>query len=116
MELPFYKPVRGGSEVITQIATADSAVMVGKRRLTLSPAIVATIVVAEQTFTCPGVPANAAVFVSKPTINGAIGTCQARRSAANQIAISFVNPTAGGITPTAGEVYEVFYVVEAPTA
>lgn len=103
------------AEVVTQIATADSGLVMGKRRLTLSPAIVATIVCAEQTFTCPGVPANAVVTVTKPTTQ----TCSViggRRSAANQIAIAFVNPTAAGVTPTAAEVYEIGYVVEAPTA
>src|SRR4051812_15660098 len=102
------------SEVVTQIATNDSSVMIGKRRLTLSPAIVATIVVAEQTFTCPGLPANAQVSVTPPAINGAIAPCYARRTAANTVGIGWVNPTAGGVTPTASQVYEVAYSVEAP--
>lgn len=80
-------------------------------QLVLTPAIVATIVAAEQTFTCPGVPDPAVrpsiVTVNKPTINGAISICAARASAANQIGLTFINPTVGGVTPTAGETYQV---------
>lgn len=104
------------AEVVTQIAIPETGVIAGKRRLTLSPAIVATIVVAEQTFTCPGIPANAAVTVSPPAINGAVSPCYARMSAANQVAIGWVNPTAGGVTPTAAQVYEISWLVHAPTA
>jgi len=87
------------------------AVRVYCTQLTLSPAIVATIVCAEQTFTCLGIPAGF-VAVTKPTAQTTM-PCHARRSAANTVAISFVNPTAAGVTPTATENYVVFAV--APT-
>jgi hypothetical protein len=80
---------------------------------TLTPAIVATIVAAEQSFVVgPGdLSTSAAVFVTKPTINGAISVCQARVIDATHVGITFVNPTAAGVTPTAGEVYQ-FVVVD----
>lgn len=78
---------------------------------TLSPAIVATITVAEQLFTVPGVPDPATtpsiVMVNKPTVQAGLGLAGARASAANQVGIAFVNPTAAGITPTAGEAYNI---------
>lgn len=76
---------------------------------TLSPAIVATITVAEQLFTVPGVPDPATtpsiVIANKPTVQAGLGMCSSRASAANQVGLSFVNPTVAGITPTASEVY-----------
>ena len=80
---------------------------------TLTPAIVATIVCAEQSFTVgPGdLNLSASVSVSKPTINGAISSAQARVVSATNIGITFCNPTAAGVTPTAGEVYQ-FTVVD----
>lgn len=79
---------------------------------TLTPAAVLTITSAEQTFTVPGIPDPALftsiVLVSKPTAQaGLIGPFNARASAANQIGISFGNPTVASITPTAGEIYNV---------
>lgn len=72
----------------------------------LSPAIVATITTAEQTFTVPEVlAADVAVSVQKPTNNAGVMVGQARVSAANQLGITFVNPTAAGVTPTASQEY-----------
>jgi hypothetical protein len=62
----------------------------------LTPASVATIVVAEQTFTVTGLTTADKVIVN----------AGARVSAADTLAIRFVNPTAGSLTPTAG-VYTV---------
>lgn len=74
----------------------------------LSPAIVAANTTAEQTFTVTGLRTTDAVFVNKPTAQAGIGICGVRVSAANQIAITFNNNTAGGITPTASQTYFVF--------
>lgn len=72
-------------------------------KATLSPASVATIVVAEQLFTVPGVAADdMVVSAESPANSTATGVAGVRVSAANQIAIRFVNPTAGALTPTAG--------------
>jgi hypothetical protein len=81
---------------------------------TLTPAIVATIVTAEQAFTAgPGnLNINAAfVGVSKPTHQSGGMPVQVRVSSATQVAITFVNPTAAGVTPTAAEVYQ-FVVID----
>lgn len=81
-------------------------------QLVLTPAAVNTIICAEQTFTCPGIPAvataSAIVVVNRTSaLNGAIEVCHCRQSAVNQIGISWVNPTAGSVTPTAAQTYSV---------
>lgn len=80
---------------------------------TLSPAIVAAVVTAEQVFTVgPGdMTIGAIVGVTKPSHQSGGMPVHARVSSASQIAITFANPTAGGVTPTAGEVYQ-FTVTE----
>ena len=81
--------------------------------IALTPAIVATITTAEQTFAVPAVEGLAVgdvVLVQKPTSQAGLGICGARVSAANTLAITWVNPTAGGLTPTAGEVYTVVQI------
>lgn len=74
----------------------------------LTPAACNTIVCAEQAFTVGpgGMNLDSQVSVTKPSINGAISCVQARVSSATQISVTFCNPTAGNITPTAGEVYQ----------
>jgi hypothetical protein len=74
----------------------------------LSPAQVAANTTAEQTFTVPGVrPNDFLMGVSKPTSQAGIGVVNARVSAASQVAITFSNNTAGAITPTASETYQL---------
>lgn len=78
----------------------------------LTPAIVATITTAEQTFTAGPVNptfdiGNGSVIVSKPSLNAGVAVAGARISAAGKIGITFVNPTAAGVTPTAGETYDI---------
>ena len=73
-------------------------------KVTFDPASVATITTAEQTVTVPGAKVGDMVFVNKPTCTTGIGLGGARVSAANTVAITFVNPTAGNIDP-ASEVY-----------
>ena len=77
-----------------------------------SPAAVATIVCAEQTFTVTGVKVGDIVLsVTKPTAQTA-APCSARVSAADTVKVTFVNPTAGNITPTASETY--IFVIARP--
>jgi hypothetical protein len=81
---------------------------------TLTPAIVATIVTAEQSFAVgPGnLDINASFCgVTKPTHQSGGMPVQARVLSATNIGITFVNPTAAGVTPTAGEVYQ-FVVID----
>lgn len=66
--------------------------------LVIDPASVATITTAEQTFTFPGVRTTDVILsVTKPTNTAGLGIVNARVSAANTIAITFVNPTAGAV-------------------
>lgn len=75
--------------------------------LTISPTSVAPNTTAEQTFTCNGVLLGDMVDISKPSHQGGLGISNTRVSAANVLAIAFVNATAATITPTASEVYFV---------
>lgn len=70
--------------------------------LSLTPAAVATIVAAKQTFTVAGLNARDSVVpLSNPNTTAA-ALCGAEVSAANTLRLTFVNPTAGSVTPTAG--------------
>lgn len=74
---------------------------------TLSPAQVNTVTAPEQTFTVPGLQVGDYVQVFKPTVQAGLGVLGARVTAANTLGIQFINPTAGNITPTAGETYVI---------
>lgn len=83
-------------------------------QLALTPAACGAATATEQTFTVTGLSVgdslqtqDVILNVYKPTAQTglAIGSC--RVSAANTISIQFINPTAGSITPTAGELYTI---------
>ena len=78
--------------------------------LTISPAIVNANTTNEQTFTLTGVAVGDFVYVSKPTHQTGLGIVNVRVSAANTIAISFMNNTAGNITPTASQTHLVWWI------
>jgi hypothetical protein len=83
-------------------------------RVALTPAACNTIVCAEQSFVVTDIglsTGSAFVGVSKPTINGAISPTQGRVIDSTHIGVTFCNPTAGNVTPTAGEAYE-FLVID----
>jgi len=63
---------------------------------------------AEQTVVVNGVEVGDWVSVTKPTLQAGLGAVQARVTAKNTVAITFVNASAGGITPTT-EVYIVLH-------
>ena len=70
---------------------------------TLTPASVAAAVVADQTgFTVPGVEANDIVICVRNPISNATGVLKTQATASNTVTITFVNPTAGALTPTSG--------------
>ena len=69
---------------------------------TFTPASVGAATVAEQTFTVTGLTTADKVIVNPAAISNAIGIVGARVSAADTLAVRFVNPTAGSLTPTAG--------------
>lgn len=76
--------------------------------LTLSPTIVAMNTSAEQTFSVKGLKTtDTVVNISKPTTQAGLGIAGARISAKETLAITFMNATGSGITPTANEVYIV---------
>src|ERR1017187_678820 len=77
--------------------------------VTLSPISVAANTVAEQTFAATGIGllTTDQVSVSKPTTQAGLGIVNARVSAADTLAIAFINATAATITPTASEVYTI---------
>jgi len=70
--------------------------------LSLTPAIVATITAAEQTFTLSGAKVGDFVVVNPPSHVAGVTIGGCRVSAANTLAIQWVNPTAAGVTPPAG--------------
>jgi hypothetical protein len=69
---------------------------------TVTPASVAAATVAEQTFTVTGLTTGDKVFVNAAAISNAVGIGNVRVSAANTLAVQFINPTAGALVPTAG--------------
>lgn len=65
-------------------------------------ASVATITTAEQTVNAPGVLAGDLVLVQAPTHQAGLAWSPMARVATDGVlTIKFINPTAGGITPTA---------------
>ncbi len=87
------------SEGITQGNVKGSFVV----KATLTPVAVATITTAQQTFTLPGVKLGDAIFVTPPAHQAGVAAASARVTAADTVGIIFVNPTAGNVTPPAGE-------------
>ncbi len=80
---------------------------------TITPAEVATIVVAEQDFTVTGVAAGDVLIGMQAAATGnASGVIGGRVKAANTISISFTNPTAGALTPGAGTYEFLVYTYE----
>ncbi len=68
----------------------------------LTPASVAADTSAEQTFTVTGLVTGQGVIVNGPAPTAGTGIVNARVSAANTLAITFGNFTAGALTPTSG--------------
>ena len=82
---------------------------VGVFQLTLSPVSVGVTTTTEQTFAATGIGllTTDMVLVQKPTSQAGLGIVGTRVSAADTLAINFVNMAAATITPTAAEVYKV---------
>lgn len=75
---------------------------------TLTPATVANITTADVTLTSNNVLVDDTVIgVQKPTLQAGLGVVASRVSAASTLKITFVNPTAGVLSPTASEDYVV---------
>jgi hypothetical protein len=86
-------------------APMTNVVKGGVFSLSLTPASVATITTAAQNFANTGIGLAVGDYVSV-AFNGAqtagVGVLDAYVSAADQLTIRFVNPTAGSVTPAAG--------------
>ena len=65
--------------------------------VTFNPASVATITTAEQTTTVIGLKVGDFVYWTKPTNTAGVGVVNMRVSAADTLAVTFVNPTAGAV-------------------
>jgi hypothetical protein len=81
----------------------------GVASVTINPASVAANTTAEQTFTVLGLRTSDAVFVSKPTLSAGLGIVNARCSASDTLALSFVNATASPID-AGSETYQVMWI------
>lgn len=73
---------------------------------TIDPASVAASTSAEQTFTVTGLTTGDKCLVVKPTATAGLGIVNARVSAANTLALTFMNATLGAID-AASESYTV---------
>lgn len=80
----------------------------GIAQLSIDVASVAANTTAEQTFTVPGLLTGDAVFVNKPSASAGLGVVNARVSAADTLALTFVNATGSPINPAA-ETYTVLW-------
>ena len=71
--------------------------------VTLTPIAVGAATVASQTLTgIPGVEATDIVIPVRNPISNAVALVGATANGANSISATFVNPTAGSLTPTTG--------------
>ena len=68
--------------------------------VTITAAEVSANTTEEQTFTVNGLITTDFVLVQKPTHQAGLGIVNARVSAANTLAITYMNTTGSGITPT----------------
>ena len=80
----------------------------GVADITLDAASVAANTSAEQTFTVTGLDTDMFVSVNKSDLDAGLGVVNARVSAANTLALTFMNSTAGAID-AASETYKLFW-------
>lgn len=97
-----------GPNSATQPDTVQSPVgnmwKVGTFALTLTPSAVATITAPIQNFAATGIGllTTDSVVVTPPGATAGVAQAAAWVSAADQLSIQFVNPTAGSLTPPSG--------------
>lgn len=78
-------------------------------QVSIDVASVAANTTAEQTFTIKGLAINDLVSVKKPSLSAGLGLVNARVSAADTLALTFVNATAAPIDPAA-ETYSILVI------
>ena len=97
-----------GPNVATQPDTTQSPIgniqKIGRFAITLTPASVATISAPIQNFAATGIGllTTDTVVVTPPGATAGVTQGSTWVSAADQLSIQFVNPTAGSLTPPAG--------------
>lgn len=101
--------VLNNADMPPQLYKALLALLPNVKQLTLTPAAVNTITAVEQIFPCAGLAVGDFVYVIKPTAQSGVGIAGARVSSAGNIGITFINPTAGNVTPTAAETYLIIH-------
>ncbi len=110
LQARFWRKLLGGGNLLNaqRGAVGDSGVPVKTQvvvfQVSLTPASVATIVAVEQALTVTGVLASDVLVSATNTVAmaTATGAIAGHVSAANTIALAFVNPTAGALVPTPG--------------
>lgn len=81
-------------------SVASNSVSIYQITATITPTSVAAQTTAEQTFTVNGIESSDIILVlSKPTNTAGIGVIGKRVTAANTVAIDFINVTAAPIVP-----------------
>lgn len=77
---------------------------VGVFAITLTPSAVSTVTAPVQNFAATGIGllTTDTVIVNPPSTTAGVAQAAAYVSAADQLSIQFVNPTAGSLTPPAG--------------
>lgn len=98
-------PAWSASPALTSATIGSAGTAITQIRVysqTITPASVATIVCAEQTFTVTGLTTADKVLVNPAATGNATSMAQARVSAADTLALMYCNPTAGALVPGAG--------------
>lgn len=72
---------------------------------TINPTTVSSNTTSEQTFTVTGLTTRDIVYVNKPSHTTGLGIANARVSAADTLAITFINTTGSGIDPPSEDYY-----------
>lgn len=87
---------------------------VGRFAITLTPASVATISAPVQTFAATGIGllTTDTVVVTPPSTTTGVAQAATYVSAADTLAIQFVNPTAGPLTPPSGTYFVTVFRVQ----
>jgi len=97
-------PVLGSGGAGIKIGNATPTAVTNVRVLSgsFTPAAIAAASVSEQTFALTGVVVSDKILVNGPAPGTNPALVHARVSTADQVALTFLNPTAGTATPTSG--------------
>lgn len=111
MSFPAVTNVDGSNPGPNSSASPDTVQMptgnlwkVGRFAISLTPSAVSTITAPVQNFAATGIGllTSDTVLVTPPSATAGVALASAWVSAADQLSIQFVNPTAGSLTPPAG--------------